>query len=347
MMLPSDPIALTVDGARWQGWTDMRVVRSIEAVSGTFDLTLTVDGIGAETPRHRLSPGQPCTVEIGGEVVITGYIDDIAPQMNASSHGVSVRGRDASGDLVDCSAQWPPSGEFASVTVLALAEALARPFGVAVRADVDVGEPLARWRIQEGESVWECLERACRHRALLAVSDGQGGIVLTRADAATASGANLRPGDVLEAGATFSLRERYSEYILKGQRPLEDSYLVSQAAAETAQTPDPAVPRHRPLVVVAEDGADIADRAAWEATTRAGRGLRAEVTVAGWRSRQTGALWHPLTTVRVDLPWLGLAADLLVVAVEWSLDASRGSTTRLDLADPRAFQLQPLPAQEE
>ena len=76
--------------------------------------------------------------------------------------------------------------------VLEVARELAAPFGIQVRADVDVGEPLLKVALNPGQRAWELIEELCRYRALLPVSDGRGGLVLTRAGRARAGVPFLR-----------------------------------------------------------------------------------------------------------------------------------------------------------
>lgn len=176
-----DEIILTVGGRHWRGWTDIMVQRAVDQVSGQFELTLTARADDGMIEALTVSPGDACTVAIdGGETLITGWIDAVAPSYDPSTHEVAISGRDATGDLVDCSAVHAPSGEWQGVTVDRIAADLARPFGVPVHVRVDVGSPLRTFRIQESETAWEALERACRMRGLLAMADGLGGVVITR-----------------------------------------------------------------------------------------------------------------------------------------------------------------------
>lgn len=36
-----ESVILTVDGKLWEGWTEMSVSRSLEAIAGEFDLSVT------------------------------------------------------------------------------------------------------------------------------------------------------------------------------------------------------------------------------------------------------------------------------------------------------------------
>ncbi|MQX36812.1 phage baseplate assembly protein [Roseospira navarrensis] len=337
--LPTDLMVLELGDQLWRGWTSVSVTRSIEAVAGAFDLTLT-RRTGA---RLRIPLGGPCRVSVEDErgrrtPVLTGYIDDVEPSYDAQSHEVTVRGRDAAGDLVDCSAIHLPSGEWHGVTLDQIARDLVAPYGISVRAAADTGPAFASFRIQEGETVWDALERACRYRGILAMSDGLGGLVLTTPAQARDTGATLErvPGTrVLSARGMMSHRDRYSTITVKGQSALDDGFGVEAVAAGRASVTDAGVPRHRPLIVLAEEGESLADRAAWERTVRQGRSRRAEITVAGWRD-DADALWRPLTLVRVVDPWLALDRAMLIAGVTYD-KSDDGTTATLEVVAEGAF----------
>jgi prophage tail gpP-like protein len=356
---PDDEMVLEVAGEIWRGWTDVSVQRGIEQVAGTFDLTLTAHNDGGDWRPIQVAPGMPCRVSVahasGRETLITGHIDDVLPSYDAQSHAVQVQGRDAAGDLVDCSAVHAPSGEWHGAGLLTIAQDLSKPFGVPVRAaaGVDLGAQFGTFRIQEGETVWEALERACRMRGVLAMSDGAGSILIARPSAAASTGVTISgPGrPILAAEGTISWRERHSAYTVKGQAALDDIFgAVEDATAVTGRATDPAVTRHRPLILIAEDVAGdgvmtLDGRAAFEARTRSARGRRLRITLTGWRNDR-GALWQPLTLVTVRDTWLGIDGELLIASVEFQLSAQDGTRTTLHLIGPEAFDVLPPKAEK-
>jgi prophage tail gpP-like protein len=47
-----ESVVLTVDGQQWDGWTEMSVTSSLEAIAGEFDLTVTTQWSDA-SPRYQ------------------------------------------------------------------------------------------------------------------------------------------------------------------------------------------------------------------------------------------------------------------------------------------------------
>ena len=341
-------IALTVDGLIYGGWKSVSVRRSIETVAGTFSLSASERWPGQQALKAIL-PGQKCTVAIDGDVVITGYVDDVSPAYSATGHDVTVDGRDATGDLVDCSAIHQP-GEWRGRKLEAIVTILAKPFGIPVKAECDTGTAFRKFRIEEGETAFEAIERACRMRAVLAAGDGKGGLRIIRAGSGRASVALKRGENIIEASGRLSHRDRYSQYIVKGQQPsFADQIPADQLAQVRGEAVDPGTRRYRPLQIIAEQSVDDAsarDRAIWEANVRAARARRISVVVQGWRERPDGGLWSPNRLVRLTDNWLAIDRDMLIVGVAFS-KGDRGSRTELSLMPPGAFELKAEPEPEE
>ena len=341
-------IALTAGGRRYEGWTAATMSRSLETISGTFSIRLSEATPGAAAPR-RVGPGDRCQVDLHGEPVIAGYVDTVRVSYKAENHDIEIAGRDATGDLVDCSAASEP-GEWHNETLEAIVAALARPFGVAVGSTFATA-PFRRFRIEEGETAFEAIERACRMRGVLPLSDGAGGIVLGR-PARTRAGVRLERGiNILSASAETSWLDRYRDYTLRGQQPGNDFLSPAETAHVAATARDPGVTRHRPLTILAEqalDAAEARERIEWEAAVRAARSRRATVSVQGWRETpEDGApLWAPGRLVRILDDWLGLDREMLVSSVVQSTGEG-GTTTRLTLYPETAFVARADPEPEE
>lgn len=343
----SEVATLIAAGYEHRGWTSVSVTRSIEAFSGSFQIALTERWPG-ESQIRPIPPGAGCTLLLGEDPVITGYVDDAEPSIDATSHAVTIRGRDAAADLVDCSVRSNP-GEWHNVDLMKITKDIVREFGIDSWAAVDVGKPFPSFRIQESETAYEAIERACRARAVMATSDGLGNLVITSALAATRSNHGVAEGgNVKAATGRFSVRERFSSYTVKGHMAEFDQLSAAEIAGPKGEAFDPAVTRFRPMTLIAEDAGDNAtfkDRALWESVIRAGRAVRAEVTVAGWRDGG-GDLWRPNTLIPCSLPSLGLDRTMLVSSVRFS-QGEGGTETLLVLSHPDAFKLIELSDTEE
>jgi prophage tail gpP-like protein len=281
-------------------------------------------------------------VRIADERVITGWVDGIHVGFSSNDHTVELNGRDATGDLVDCSAA---SGEYLNLKLDALAAALVKPYGLKVMADVEVGDAFPKFGVQEGESVHECLERAARMRGLLLCSDGVGGLIITRASTERLAVCLRRGTNLLEAHVQHDHRERYQTYTLKGGTAGSDDGWGESVSARKEVVQDSNISRHRPLVILAEgqgDGVTLHRRATWERNVRAGRAARVTCTVQGWRPEPGAPLWRPNRRISFEDDWLGVSGEFLIVSTTQTL-SDDGQKTELVLSRPEAYDVLELP----
>ena len=338
-----DQFTLRIGGMDWQHWKSAEVTRQVDAVSGSFSLGLA-DPWQEGAQALPLTAGQACELLIDGTGVLKGYIGQANPSFSATDHGITVSGRDASADLVDCSAIHNP-GQWINQTALQLAQIFSGPFGVAVTASADVGAPFATFKLEQGETAFDALDRVLKQRELLAMPDGSGGIDLTKIGQKKASVAVEQGKNILTGSASYNMDDRFSDYIVQGQQQGNDQVYGLKSAAVTAGTTDAAVTRYRPMLLRAENQVDAASarrRAEWECTVRAARAVTVTVTVQGFHmgGEGKGGLWEPNMLVQATIPFLRIDQELLISKVTYS-KSTAGSITTLELKDPKAFMQEP------
>lgn len=339
-------LRLRVNGREFGGWKSARVTRTIEALCGSFELGLTDRWSGQAEP-WPIREEDECELLLDGEVVISGYVDARRVSLGPEERTLSVSGRDRAADLVDCSAVLGTTWEFLGANVLTLAGALAKPFGIAVTMQAGVvPKPVAKLSVDPGDTAFEALERACRAAGVLPVSDGRGGVVLTRAGTARAATALVEGENILGASFDYDSSGRFARYLVTGQRQGTDEDYGEAAAMVQGTARDATVRRAaRVLMVRAESGItpELArQRAEWEAKVRAGRAEAGRVTVQGWR-QGNGALWPVNALVAMRSPACGVDGELLITEATSRID-SGGTTTELALKRPDAYLPEPVVA---
>jgi len=356
---------LRVGGEIYSGWKSLRVTRGLERATADFALSVSEKWpILGEA--WQIMPGSTCEIYLDGELVLTGYVDAYRPSYTATSHEIECTGRSRTCDFVDSSVT-DTDGQFKGLTPGELARMLAAPFDIEVVTDYE-GEPIPDAQQQQGETCFALVERMSRLQEILITDDQYGRLVLTRASAGQCSTILEQGVNILTAGADHDDSERFSEYIVKAQRPANRTYddygetgsplaglrpgarfAIERAAGDKKTAPktltqitgtvrDEGVTRYRPHVIVAEsqaDGEDAAKRADWEMRRRLARAKTANVTVNGWRQRD-GRLWLQNESVFILSPWLGLAEPLLIGEVEYSY-GDGGEVTALSLVLPDTF----------
>lgn len=333
-------IEVKVDGAIYGGWKTARIPFGIEQIANSFDISVTDRWSGQDTPRP-IKVGSNCQVLLDGDLVITGFIDDVNVDFDATNHGINITGRDKTGDLVDCSAIHK-SGQWSNSSLDKIVRDVCAPFGIKVITETAIGDAFSTFSIQEGETAFECIDRACRMRAVMPVSDGKGNLVITRAKSGGPVAELIQGENIKKCQGAFSLQERFSSYLIKGQdRSADDNDDATIHTQVSARSEDNFIKRYRPLIVLAEDKgahATYKQRAEWERNVRRGRSARATVTVNGWRN-VSGALWRANTMAHLNAAYLSVNTDLLIVGGTYILSESEGQLTELNLVGREAFDL--------
>lgn len=335
-------LALRVNGRDYAGWKSARVTRGIETVCGGFALSVADRWAGQQEPWPILEEDE-CVLLLGDDRVITGCVDERSISFGPDEHSFSVSGRDAASALVDCSVDlggW----EFSNFSVLDLAQKIGDQFGL--RVSLQAGLVLAqadKLSLDPGDTAWEALERLCRTAGVLAVSDGDGGIVLTRVGSGKATTALEEGKNILQASLSCDGSKRFSAYRVLAQGRGSNKANGKAVAAVRGVAIDEGVQRLERLLILRGDGSMTAEqaktRAQWEASVRAARAQTANVTVQGWEQAD-GSLWPVNALVHTKSPLLGLDTEMLISEVAYSLDEG-GITTELGLKRPDSFNPQP------
>lgn len=337
-------IALDINGMRHLGWTEVRIRSGLDRVADQFELTLTERWGRDRGAQRPIQAGAPCRLTLDGERVVTGHVDDVLPKYDADQHRITVVGRSLTADLVDCSGRarhWERPR-----TLEQVARAVAKPFGIEVRAEADTGQPLREPAIEAGQPYYEALAQMARYRGVTLTTDPRGRLVITQPPRARLSealvlGENIRAGD-----GRFSTRERFSDVIVQGQQPDTPTTDAATHAESEGAAKDEGVGRYRPMLLVGDTAVDTdscRQRARDEVRRRRGRSRGVTYTVAGWRHAE--GLWRAGDQVRVRDPWLGVDAWRVIEGVQRVLD-NEGERTELRVVPPEAWDLTAEPEPE-
>lgn len=337
-----DEITLRVDGKKYGGWTAVSITRQLDAMAGTFNLTLTWKWPDAKS--KPITEGSRCTVDIGPDRVITGYIDDWVPSYDAKTVSIAVAGRDKTADLVDCSVVHS-SGQFVNQTLTGIANTVCKPFGIKVVVATNVGAAFPRIAIEQGETVHELLSRLALQRGVLLTSNAMGDLVITRASKEKCGTSLILGENILAARGRFSWRDRFDRYIVKGTGygggTTWDDMPLSTVGGQKATITDKEINRYRPRIIVNEDvmtAAGASKRGQWERQRAIGVSNLSEITVSGWRIPETGKLWEPNKLVPVKDEIQGLDGEFLIKTVMYSED-DQGRLAVIGVVPPDALDI--------
>ena len=363
----ADPVEtraiLRVNGRRFNSWKSISINRSIANISGSFSFT-TSNRFAGEGEKWGIEEGDPCTVDIADERVLTGYIDDISDGYSVSSHDVTFSGRDKTADLVDC--HYNPfeevdqailtalnntltgnkggKSEFNNQTFLQIIEKLCAPFNISVELDSalliypDLFQPIAKETMDLATPVYEKIAYLCQLVGVLPITTGNGNLFLTRAGVSKANddlqvGVNIKANRVIR-----SVKDRYSVYYAEGQSITTafNSNLIAEGKAEDEYMKEKRV---RPYIIMLGEHATIGacqKKAAWEARIRMGASRKVETQVRKW-TQTNGKIWPLNGLVQMFDSKIGVNAELLIAGLALNLDGTGGELTTMSLVHPDTF----------
>ena len=322
-MIDVNEVRLLVNGVEHGGWKSVEITAGIERQVRDFTLSITSAWPGSDAQygiARKVKRGDACQVYIGADLLVTGYVDGTPISYDADSVTVGVKGRSKTGDLVDCSAINSP-GSWASASIQRIAGDMAAIYGVKILTEVNTGLPLPH-AIEQGESVFESIDRMLKLRQLLATDDGQGNLVFISVGSAGTARTALKTGEnILTASAPLDGKDVYSEIICKGQRAGNDQDFGDAVAGESASLIDANASRRRVLLIKSSGQTDTGtatERVAFEMSHRKAKELETVYTGQGWR-QANGDLWRHNQLVRVIDPIVGFDAEMVVAEITYSL----------------------------
>jgi prophage tail gpP-like protein len=341
-----DEVYINVNDQQLGGWEEVEITLRLEGFPNSF--TIAASGIAPVDGKLVPIEGNDCTILIGTDKVITGYVDRSNESGSGSSHGVSIQGRGKTQDLVDCSAEWP-TGQIFKGTALYIAQQLVLPYksiAVEMGPGASPGPEASGWSLNYGETAAEIIQKFARNAGLLAYEDSSGKLILAKVGDKKAASGIVYGVNVEAWSCENSMDGRYSDLVCQSFATLNAiDELKGPGNTYFFATQDKEVPRHRLLYVVAEPvAADVTEfnktKALWDMARRSGRSHVVHATVDSWRDKD-GKLWAPNTIVPVDLPGNRAGPELILSEVTFRRTNGSGTTADMLLMPREAFVPEP------
>ena len=355
-----DTVTIQVGTTSFQGWQTVTITKSCESMPNNWSVSASAEFLDGDALAGT-SPGQACLIYIGGDLVITGWIDRRSIPIDAHNRQVILSGRGITRNLVDCSADlvYDPAlrgGMINGVNTLGVAQTLCKPYGIKARsAAPDLGPPIPQFQVMLGETPYQIIESMARYAGYLVYEDETGALVLDRVGTKIhASGFSL-PGNIEAINAERSVDQRYSDYLIVwyGVDQLAD---LGNLTNRRASKKDTQLGEYRLKIIVSEQTAPppnatdqaiandaiAAQRANWEFARRYGRSQAASITCDSWRD-ESGKLWTPNWLAPIEAPKADISGALWIIgSVTFRKDMS-GTHADLILMPPEAFMPNPNP----
>lgn len=332
----ANEVAVLINGTRFRFWSDLRLTRSLDGMD-TIEFSAPFD---AEAPGFRevFRPFSyaPLVVTVGGDVLFTGTMIGVTPNLSDRQKTISVSAYSVPGVLNDCT---PPASaypvEFNDLALPEIAAALADPFGVAVSFTGPAGSAFERVAVDPGDTVLAFLSDLARQRSLVVSSTPDGELLFQQSVAAGQPVAALQQGasPVLGVQPSFSPQQYYSHVT-----GLESVYLGTEGSQYTVKNPHLAG-TVRPLTFKSPDvlGGDIQQAVAAKVGRMYGNMASYSVQVDTWRDKD-GRLWEPNSTVKLQAPGAMIydPYEFIVRSVSFERSGAK-EAAELDLVLPGSF----------
>ena len=326
--MSASQVRLQTEGAIYKGWEDVTIRQSLEQAANTFELTVSDERANAIS-NQPIAKGARCRVLIGDTSVINGFVGRRKPSFGNNTHKIKLTGRDITGDLVDSSAI-VPNQELHNVTIKEAADILCKPFNITVNCPAP-GAKFEKFAVNDGETVFQCLESHAKQRGLLIYTLGDGVLQINR-PSPIESGVTLEEGvNILSGSADHNDDDLYYQYLSKSQAGGKHR---NQAAAI-----DTTIRQGRVLIVRAEktnDAISNQSRAEYEMKRRQAHATRASLVVQGWEYAD-GKVWQPNLLVNLKCPSLEIEGQFLLASTALSVSDGAGTLGTLEFVLPEVY----------
>ena len=330
------PVTLAVDGQRLEGFARGSIFVSMMDAYGTYSLEYTTE-LGAPAVR----PGQLASVSVNVVVVIASYVDEAQYSDTPDELRYSILGRSLTQELVDSTTD---RKAFAGRKLRDIVQALVAPFDIRVDEGASLlgEEPIAAFRTQKGETVFDAIQRACTLQKYFAYATGDALSVRNVDDAETLTTHLVRGKNVVSTSRTVSMANRYSDYLFATQVKSTDGNKGAQATQLRSEVRDEEVAavRYRPIHVTvdASEKLTLRQKAEWERDRRIAAADTLEVQVVGFDTGDARfPVWQPgLCVVYEANAAIGLTTDTryLITGVRFEFAAEVPQLATLLLVRP-------------
>jgi prophage tail gpP-like protein len=236
----AEELTIKTGGQILSGWTRVAVSRGVEMLPSHFDIELT-ELYPGQASKAVVDPGATCTVYLGADLVLTGYIDRYMPHYDKETHRVRIAGRSKTEDMVDCSidTETLKSWQVTAATIGGAAKILVQPYGIDVELpDGDKPLPVEDYfPIAPGMTAYQLIEEMARAVGFLVWDDADGNLVLSNGGTGGRAGSALVEGQNIEFGdAMHTMDQRFSRYVVAAQ--VQDKHGFHMDLAGRATDPD-------------------------------------------------------------------------------------------------------------
>ena len=345
------PITLEVNGVEYTNFTMATVTLSLDTLSNDFSFQAVLPA-GEQLP---LKGGEKCSILVDGELVVTGFIENVTGRYTATDHTIFVTGRDRTADLIDSSIDVIDDIR-APVSLKVIVEKVAKHIGSDL-AVVDNANPDEFNKAEDivtpqpGDNAFTFVEGYAQKRQVLLTSNAAGNVVITNSkstpsDSIIQNVVGAIGNNILTADWSYMTANLFNKYIQKGQlSPVALDFGGSETTdglvSQKGEAIDKSVRPGRQRVTVSDksfSSEQLQKRAEWSKKIRGARSVAYSCTVQGFKNT-AGQRWDVNTLVSVVDTFADINRDLLLNSVRFLFNED-GSVSLLQFVEADAYKLQ-------
>jgi len=347
-------IQIEVNGVRYTGWESVSVTKTIETLCGSFNF----DGSFTKGKDFPIKVNNECKIYVNDTVVINGFVEKAKVSIDASTHRLSISGRDRTCDLVDNTLSPAVPMPKLPATVKQIVEKILQFYGM---TNIKVIDPYNLSPIKEviavelGQGAEDLIQQYASKRNVLITTNNDGNIIFQRAGTdiyKTVLTRNKKDYQLIKGSdMTFDNTKRFHSYRVTDQaNPMSDYYVGNQSTSKqnsdvSASKIDDEIRKTRIYYLSSDDTSeadDVKKRVEWEGNFRRAQSEVYECDVVGFKPLLDDGIWLPNKKVRIDDVESNLSPiTLLISSVMFKKDNNGGSITHLKCVPQDSFTLQP------
>lgn len=332
-MAVTEIVTIHIGGSEFSDWKSVSVKADAKSPEMSFEV-VAADRIRAEITAAAwgFEPDTPVTITATGELVLTGYIDELSIEIDPENHEMRISGRSKGMDCVDCSVDHK-SYEWKNKDLKEIAQEV-DTWGIGFHSDEQL-DKFEKVRANVGETGFNFLDRLARNQGVFLAGQPDGTVKITKHGKEWHAGGIIEGINLHRGAAQFGSRQRMGKTKVKGQRPVGTGKKNLHIQEEEI---DQGARKERVRILMPKTALDrnlAKKRAKTHADAQFGEHVRFQATMVGWRD-EGGQLWMPGKMVWCESISLRLAHALAIDSVTRRQDY-QSTNTDLVLVHPSAL----------
>lgn len=352
-------IYLEVNGIKYEGFTEISVNSSLENFCSSFSFATTlkeeVSFFGNKTGGfvNDIKLQNKVKIYIDDILILTGYIEALNLDYDASNHSIVYSGRDIGGDMVDSSIiqSTYKQRNFTLLTKMVLSQNGFSDVKVENKAGLLLLESTEIIKTEKDEKIFEFLDRYAKKLQVIIKINRFGNLEITREDDTIVKNMliNNRTQDnnILSAKLQLTTKDRYNVVNVYSQA--NNKTHTSTGISQKGIAKDSSIRSTRRISLsmnTASQSQTLNTLAQWNVNVRRAKGSRYTCKVVDFYSERIESIllfdlgynqvWQPNTLVDIIDEVAQISGTFLIQGVEFT-QSINGSFTTLDIVEKGSF----------